>query len=319
MRWWNRIRRSKAGNIAIVFFSVQIICIIASLWFPDDFRYLSLQNIQILLKSIPPLAILSIGVGMLMIAGEFDLSVGSNFALSSFVMAWAFNAGLPAPLALALALSTGATIGLLNGIIVLKARIPSFIATLGAMMFWRGIILVTSEGTTAPFRPGDFFKSFFTGSLGPFQAQFFWLVVVAVAAFLLLERHRFGNHVFAVGGDIDAAFAIGVNPQRVKIVCFVVVGALAALTGALSTIRVGSVSPVQGQGMELKAIAACVVGGASLVGGSGTILGVVLGSALLFTIEDILLLLRAPGEYLDMFVGILIIAAVILNNLTKKK
>ena len=316
---WAAIRRYKAGNILIVFAAVQIICVVASILFPDQFCYLSTSNVQTLLKSIPPLAILAMGVGLLMIAGEFDLSVGSNFALTAFVMATTFNLGLSPWLAMLLALAFGAFIGLVNGLITLWAKIPSFIATLGAMMFWRGIILILSGGQTKPFRPCCAFESLFAGSIGPIQAQFIWAIAVAVLAQLLLERHKLGNHIFAVGGNRESAIAIGVNPRTVKMICFVLVGVLAASAAVLSTSRVHSVSPDQGKGLELQAIAACVIGGLSLAGGEGSILGIFLGSALLFTIQDVLLLLRAPGSYLDMFVGILIVVAVVSNRLTKKE
>ena len=132
---WAAIRGYKAGNILIVFAAVQIICIVASILFPDQFSYLSTSNVRTLLKSIPPLAILAMGVGLLMIAGEFDLSVGSNFALTAFVMATTFNSGVSPWLAALLALAFGAFIGFVNGVITLRTKIPSFIATLGAMMF----------------------------------------------------------------------------------------------------------------------------------------------------------------------------------------
>ena len=316
---WGALRSYKAGNILIVFAVVQIACVAASLAFPDNFTYLSTSNIQTLLKSIPPLAILATGVGMLMIAGEFDLSVGSNFALTAFVLATTFNLGLPAPLAVLLALALGCFIGLVNGLITLKARIPSFIATLGAMMFWRGILQIMSGGQTAPFRPSAFLEALLSGSIGPMQAQFLWAIAVALVAHLILERHKLGNHIFAVGGNKESAVAIGVYPNTVKMICFVIVGALAAFAGIISSTRVHSVSPDQGKGLELQAIAACVIGGLSLTGGEGSILGIFLGSALLFTIQDVLLLLRAPGFYLDMFMGIMIVVAVVSNRLTKKE
>lgn len=315
-----RLVRHKAANILLVFVAVQAVCILASLLFPTQFRYLAGGNIETLLKTIPVLGILSVGVGILMIAGEFDLSVGSTFAFTSFLMAWMFNHQvLSAPAAVFFALVVGALMGLLNGLITVKARIPSFIATLGTMMFWRGIILVCSEGITQPFRPDPGFESVFAGTLGSLQIPFFWLIAIAIGGYLLLERHKFGNHVFAVGGNAASAVAIGVNPKQVKVWCFVIVGVLSALAGVLSTVRVHSVSPVQGRGMELQAIAACVIGGLSLSGGSGTILGILLGAALLHTIDNVLILLRAPGDSLELFIGVLIVAAAILNNLSSRE
>jgi ribose/xylose/arabinose/galactoside ABC-type transport system permease subunit len=311
--------RHRAGNIILVFVVVQLALIVTSLIIPHTFAYLSLSNVQTLLKSMP-LAIIAMAVGLLMIAGEFDLSVGSNFALTAFVMAMVFNRGANPVVAALVSLAFGAFIGFINGLIVIKAKIPSFIATLGAMMFWRGILRVISGGQTQSFGPGGFFESIFSGALfGYVQAQFLWAIVVGVLCYALLERHRLGNHIFAVGGNKESAIAIGVNPNAVKMVCFILVGVLTAFAGILSTTRVGNVSPDQGAGYELQAIAACVVGGVSLAGGEGTILGIFLGAALLFTMQDVLLLLRFPGDYLDMFVGILIVVAVIFNRLSKKE
>jgi len=319
MNVWDKIRRHKAGNIAIVFVVGQIVCVVCSLIFPETFRYVSADNIQLMLKSIPQLGILAIGVGLLMIAGEFDLSVGSNFVVSAYLMAVLFNHGVPVLLAMLLALVMGGLIGLLNALLVLKARMPSFIATLGTMMFWRGIMLVFSRGFTEPFRPGGMIESVFAGSIGPIQAQFLWLLLVCFLAYLLLERHKLGNHLFSVGGNKESAIAIGVNSNKVKLIAFVIVGVLASFSAVISTMRVHSVSPVQGEGLELQAIAACVIGGLSLMGGVGSIPGIFFGAAFLYVIQDILLLLRAPGYYLRMFMGILIIIAVIFNNLTRKE
>jgi len=319
MSVWDKIRRHKTGNIAIVFVVGQIVCVVCSLIFPETFRYVSADNIQLMLKSIPQLGILAIGVGLLMIGGEFDLSVGSNFVVSAYLMAVLFNRGVPVLLAMLLALVMGGLIGLLNALLVIKARIPSFIATLGTMMFWRGIMLVFSHGFTEPFRPGGMIESVFTGSIGPIQAQFLWLLLVCLLSYLLLERHKLGNHLFSVGGNKVSAIAIGVNSNKVKLIAFVIVGVLASFSAVISTMRVHSVSPVQGEGLELQAIAACVIGGLSLMGGGGSILGIFFGAAFLYVIQDILLLLRAPGYYLRMFMGILIIIAVIFNKLTRKE
>jgi simple sugar transport system permease protein len=128
-----------------------------------------------------------------------------------------------------------------------------------------------------------------------------------------------GNHIYGVGGNRDAATAIGVNVPRVKLSAFVVAGGAAALSGTISTVRVSSVSPIQGQGLELQAIAACVIGGVSLYGGKGSMIGVFLGAALLYTVQDILLLLRAPGFYLDSFIGAIIPVAATLNRVIQKE
>jgi simple sugar transport system permease protein len=200
----------------------------------------------------------------LMIAGEYDLSVGASFTLSALTMTNSFAAGMPLPVAVAIGLMTGIVIGAINGLITLRARIPSFIVTLGMMMLLRGFILFSSGTQTRPFHPGPAFESLMTGSIGLVQVSFLWLLLVAFAGYLLMDRHRLGNHLYAVGGNRDAATAIGVNVPRVKLCAFIIAGGAAALSGIISTVRVSSVSPIQGQGLELQAIAACVIGGVSL-------------------------------------------------------
>lgn len=314
---WQVFRRYEGSHVILVFLVVQVLCIVASLLFPSSFRYLSADNFELLMKAIPTLAIVAIGVGILMIAGEFDLSVGSTYALSAYLMAISFNAGTPAPLAIGLALLVGAFLGLLNGLIVIKTRIPSFIATLGMMMFLRGVLLIVSSKQPASFLAGDAIQNLFAGSFLGIQAQFFWLGLAGVCAYLLLERHQFGNHVFATGGNPNTAIAIGVRPDRVKLVCFTIVGFLTALSGVVTTVRVNNITPAEGFGLELMAIAACVVGGLSLNGGVGSIIGIILGAALIHTIRDVTMLLGAPGDLVNMFVGVLIVVAVIFNNMTR--
>jgi simple sugar transport system permease protein len=313
------LRRGRAGNIIVLFLVVQVVAILCGIIFPGVFRYLDQSNIQLMLKAIPSLVIITLGVNLLMISGEFDLSVGATFTLTALVMAKIFNAHFPIAVAVPAALFLGAGIGLLNGFIVVKTNVPSFIVTLGAMWFWRGVILIVSQAVTESFYPSVFFTSLFTLNVGSIQIQFIWALLIAVVCWFLLERHKVGNFFFGVGGNRSAASALGVNVGRVKIIAFGITGFLTAFAGIMSTVRINSISPIQGEGLELQAIAACVIGGTALMGGKGTILGAFLGAALMFTIQDILLLLQAPGFYLRMFVGIVIVIAAALNELLKKE
>lgn len=313
------LRMHKAGNIVLVFGTLQVLAILFALLFPDHFRYITKSNLQVMFRAIPPLGIIALGVNVLMISGEFDLSVGSNFTLTALIMAKLFNGGISVWAAAVVALIIGAFIGGTNGLIVVKSKVPSFIITLGTMWFWRGMILVVSQAASESFLPGGFFEKLFTASIGPMQVQFLWLLGVAVFTWVLLERHRLGNHFFAVGGNRETSLALGINPNRVKLIAFIMTGIFTAFSGIISTTRVHSISPIQGEGLELQAIASCVIGGTALMGGHGTVLGAFLGAALLYTIQDILLLLRAPGFYLRMFIGIIIVVAAVLNQILRKE
>jgi ribose/xylose/arabinose/galactoside ABC-type transport system permease subunit len=216
-------------------------------------------------------------------------------------------------------LAVGILIGLLNGFITLRFAIPSFIATLGTMLFWQGFTLLYHGATAMRFRPDAAFSDLMAGQIGIVQSSFIWFIVFTAAFWALLHYHRLGNHFFAVGGNKKAATAIGISPKRVKYLAFGLTGFCAAFAALLAASRVGTIQPGQGAGLELQAIAACVIGGVALSGGRGSILGIFLGAFLIHTIQDILLLLRAPGFYLDIFVGLLIVGAAIFNEMVRRQ
>lgn len=308
-----------AGAILIVFITLQVACIIGALAYPDDFRYLSTQNLTVLMKAISVLGCLALGTGILMIAGEFDLSIGSVYAFTAIIMAVQVGEGMSAFAAAPLAIFVGVAIGLLNGVITLSFGLPSFIVTLGGLLFWRGAALLYNGAVQVRFDPGPVFSDIFAGTIFGLNAAFLWWLLLVAVFYLLLHRHRFGNHVFATGGNRSAATAIGIDTYRVKLAAFAIAGGMAAMAGVLATSRVGSVQPGQGAGLELQAIAACVIGGVSLYGGRGSIAGIFLGVMLIHTMTDVLLLLRAPGFYLDMFIATLIVAAAAFNHAIERR
>jgi simple sugar transport system permease protein len=323
------IRESPEGGIAVLFIAVQVVCIACGLLFPGSFRYLLQANIAVTLKSIAPLGLMALGVGVLMIAGEFDLSVGALYSFLSIVAATVSNAlngdiaadgasSIAPFVGLGLALALGALIGCLHSAITLRFNIPSFITTLGGMLLWKGATLLYHGASSLRFKPSEPFATIFGGQVWVIHASIVWFAIFAVAFYFLLHRHRLGNHFFAVGGNRNAAVAIGIRPNRTKTIAFAIAGFMAAFSGVVAATRVDSIQPGGGLGMELQSIAACVIGGAALTGGRGSIPGVVLGTALVFTIQDILLLLRAPGFYFDMFVGTLIVLAVIMNTAIRR-
>jgi ribose/xylose/arabinose/galactoside ABC-type transport system permease subunit len=306
--------REPITSICLLFVLLQIACIVGALLYPAEFRYLSATNVALLMRAIPILGIISLGVGLLMISGEFDLSVGSVYTLAGYVIALLYGAGLAEPLAFAATLAVGLLIGIANGLLTVKTGIPSFIATLGSMMVVRGLVRWLSEGRTVSFKPSETFAALFTGSVGGIEAPFVWFILLALLSAVLLHRSKLGNHMFLVGGNERTARAVGIDTHFVKIVCFALSGVTASLAGIISITRVGTATPAQGIGMELRAVAVCVIGGLFLTGGRGTVLGIFVGACLLYMVEDVLLLLRAPGFYLDVFVGAILVVAVIANT-----
>jgi len=271
------------------------------------------------------MGIIVVGVAMLMIAGEFDLSVGSNFAVASYVWAVLMNAGVPPLLAMVIAIASSAILGLVNGLIVTSSGLPSFIVTLGTMLAYRGIARALGGS--------DFAKWTFTDPLLPnilngpltflnklfesgtnFRVSIIWFVLVAAIGTWIMTRTRFGNWIFATGGNAGAAMEQGVPVRRVKLVTFTLVGLLVGLASVMQFAWRTSVDPVRGEGWELIAVSACVIGGVSLSGGFGTIVGACLGMLLLTTLQQGLVLMGISVQIFQGVSGLILILAVILNN-----
>lgn len=269
--------------------------------------------------------IVVVGVAMLMISGEFDLSVGSTFAVAAYVFALTLNAGVSPVPALVLALVVSAVLGLLNGLIVTMTGIPSFITTLGTMLAYRGIARAIGGSDFAYYtgeKPALF--TVLNGAIEPinqlfdppsnFRVSILWFLALAVIMSMLLMRTQYGNWVFATGGNPGAALAQGVAIMRVKLINFVLTGFLAGLAGVIQFGHRASVDPLRGEGMELIAVAACVIGGVRLTGGYGTIFGACVGVLLLQMLEQGLVLMQIPVQIFQAVAGAILIIAVISNT-----
>lgn len=277
-------------------------------------KFLSPLNVSVLLKITPELGIVALGVTMLMIGGEFDLSVGSVFGFAPLVMATLLSMGVNSWISFAMVMIMCSLIGAIQGFITVKTGIPSFITTLGGMLIWRGLALVVTGGHPMYFNPSPDFIYVFTGRLVPFiHSQLIIFIALLIILQLILERHKFGNWVCAVGGKRDAAEAMGINAGFVKLILFILCSTLAGLGGIIQSTRMSQAMPNQGTGLEFDAIAAAVVGGTSLFGGVGTLIGTMLGEFLCRIIENGLIIIRAPSYYFRLYIGIVIILAVIGN------
>ena len=318
------VRRHPAGSITALLAIMLLACVVVGLIIPDDFRFLTRANVKITLSAVPFIGISALGVGMLMIAGEFDLSVGSSSTLAAIFMAMAYNAGAHVVVAMLVAIAVAVAIGLANGLITTRFGIPSFITTLGTMLVLRGANRVVTGGLFQRFYPDERIRDVVAGTIdiGSLQlpAQILWFVGFAVLAYLIVHRHKLGNHFFAVGGNKQAAIAVGIDTDKVKIIAFIAAALAATIAAIISTTRVSAISPFQSSmGLELDAIAACVVGGLFLTGGRGSVFGIVLGAVLIYLVEDILLLTGAPSFYLEAFVGAVIVGAVVMNTWVTKR
>lgn len=296
-----------------------VILIIAFSFFSN--RFLTFYTLLTVITMASELGVVAVGVSLLMISGEFDLSVGATFALCPLVFILLFSElGFPVWAAFILALAVGGLCGLLNGMLVTKVGLPSFIASLGMMMFWRGIVLAVSGGQPMVYFGEYQFIHLLSGRL-IFDIRFsaIWFVVVTLIFWVLLEKTKYGNWVYAAGGNPEVARYLGARPDRVKLKNFVVVGILAGLGGCLLFARLGSVSPAQGEGLELETIAAAVIGGNLLAGGYGTILGTSLAVFLVAMVNAGLVMAGAPTYWYRSFVGLIIIIAVVINLKLRKR
>ena len=283
-------------------------------------KFLTKENLKIILKVIPELGIVAIGMTMLIISGEFDLSVGSTFSFAPFIMAaLTERMGYNMVLALLMGILVGVGIGFINGAITTKIGIPSFITTLGTMMAWRGAVLLASAGFPQAYQRDLPIAKVFTGRIGDFPVQFIWFIVLAIIIWVILENTRFGNWVYVTGGNRNAAVALGIPVDRVKIINFMLLGGLSSLAGSIQVFRMGSAYSNAGIGMELQAIGATVIGGTMLTGGSGTIIGTIMGTIIIFSVENIIVLSGAPAFWFRTFVGVIVIIAVSAHILIQGK
>jgi simple sugar transport system permease protein len=320
---WMRFRVG-LGRVpeAVALISFLVVFIFFAIAAPHFLTSLSLADIATF-GSI--MGIIVVGVSMLMIAGEFDLSVGSNFAVASYVWAILMNAGVPPLVAMAIAVLCSTILGLINGLVVIWSGLPSFIVTLGTMLAYRGIARAIGGSDFAKYtasRPLLFdimngpitaLNRLFEGGTN-FRVSILWFFFIAVAFSWILSRTRFGNWVLAAGGNPGAALEQGVPVRRVKLTSFVLVGLLVGLASVMQFAHRTSVDPVRGEGWELVAVSACVIGGVSLNGGVGTIVGACLGMLLLTTLQQGLVMMGISVQIFQAVAGLILILAVILNT-----
>jgi simple sugar transport system permease protein len=288
----------------------------------SHFIFLTYDNLRGMLGYLPEVGLVAVGVTLLMICGEFDLSVGSVFALMPMTMAVLMVAGWGFWPATGVGVLVCAAIGFLNGWITIQFAIPSFITTLGMLFMARSMTVVVSGGFPPRLNMDNIPEHLFVSYVGPgdlFRASFVWFVLLSVLISLLLSKTNFGNWVRATGGFLPAAEAMGIPTKKVKIACFMICSVLAGLAGLMQVLRLGSPLPSIGEGLELQAVAAAVIGGTALGGGIGSVIGGIIGAVLIRVIDNGMVMSQVDSNWFKFAVGALTILAVVGNSWLRKR
>lgn len=290
--------------------------------------FLSLAGTATYLEVAAQVGIVASAVALLMIAGEFDLSVGSMIGAAGMVVAIGISVvGLPVWLAVLLAFAFALVIGFLNGYMVVRTRLPSFIVTLGTLFILRGLTIGITRAVTGRTQVGglagpvsqDPIAGIFTADIGPFSVAILWWIGLALLATFILMRTSFGNWIFGAGGSAIAARNVGVPVNRVKIILFMATAASAALLAVIQVLNAGSGDVLRGSDKEFEAIITAVIGGTLLTGGYGSAIGAVFGALTLGMTRQGIVFAGIPGDWYLAFLGVLLLAAVIVNNYIRQR
>jgi ribose transport system permease protein len=280
--------------------------------------FLSAPNILAILLGLSIDALIAAGMTLLLVSGGFDLSVGSTIAFSGIVACIFIKAGIPVALAVVVGICSGMLVGLINGLIVTRWSIHPFIVTLGMLSIVRGFVLILANGVTIVELPRSF-TMLGQGKVFGVQFPIILTILVILVGDILLRNARYFRQSYYIGGNEKAAILTGIKVNKVKIVSYVIVGALAAMAGVLTASRLGAASVNIGVGEELKIITACVIGGASLNGGEGSVVGAFLGALLMAMIINSLNLLGIDVYWQNVVTGVILISAVVLDTDLKRR
>ena len=277
--------------------------------------FVSPNNLLNLLRQVSTNALIAFGMTFVILTGGIDLSVGSTLALSSALMAGSIVAGLDPFLAMVLAVVVGGLLGGFNGLLITKGKMAPFIATLATMTIFRGATLVFTDGNPIT-GIGDSFIFKFVGRGYLFGIPFpvILMAICFIILYILLHKMTFGRKTFAIGGNEKAAFIAGIKSDRIKIAIYAISGMMASIAGIIITSRLNSAQPTAGQSYEMDAIASVVLGGTSLSGGRGRIVGTLIGALIMGTLNNGLNLLGVSSFYQQIVKGIVIIIAVLLDR-----
>jgi simple sugar transport system permease protein len=307
--------RSMLANTTSVV-AIILLLLIAIFTVATDGVLLSPRSVRVFLTFAPEIILMTIGMGLLLIVGEFDLSIGSIYVFSSVILAVAVrDAGMPLLIAILLALLAATAMGTLNGILVARTGITSFIVTLGGMWAYRGLMLILFGAGAIQLYPAEqeaWLFEVLTGTTAGIPHQVIWMLVIAAALAFVLHRMTFGNWVYSVGSNPRAAAMMGIDVARVRTACFAISGFLCGVAGVLQVSHSNHAIPQSGDFVMLTALASAIIGGTSLKGGRGGVVGPLLG-AVTFQVISLGFIMTGVVEYwTNVMTAVAVIASALL-------
>ncbi len=317
------ITSSQAKQKILAFSSLVLLIVGFSIASPNFFQA---SNLIAIMLATAVNGVLAVGVSFVIITGGIDLSIGTLMTFTAVMAAqMVANWHLPIFVGLVVAIATGIVCGGTSGFMVAKLKLPPFIATLGMNMFTKGLSLIIARSKPIYFTDAPAFSQISMGSVFNFSEEFqipnavIIFLLVAIIAGVILNKTTFGRYTFAIGSNEEAVRLSGINTDRWKVAAYAFSGAICGIAGILIASRLNSAQPALGQGYELDAIAAVVIGGTSMSGGEGTIIGTIIGAFIISTLTNGLRILSVPQEWQIVTTGIIIIFAVYLDILRRKK
>ena len=292
--------------ILIIFFSI------------TSSTFLSIDNFLSIALQTAVIGIVALGSTFVIITSGIDLSVGAIVAFSGVMMGFAMQAGMPTFISILIGLLSGVALGVAIGLFITKAKLPPFIVTLGFMMMVRGLVLALTNGMPIS-GLNEGFEKLAAGTILRIPYPVIFLIVLAVVLGFILKNTKIGKYVYAIGSNEDASKLSGVTVDKVKLFVYGLSGLMCAISGIILASRLISAQPTEGMGYEMDAIAAVVIGGASLAGGTGTIFGTMLGAFIMTVLKNGLTMLNVSGMWQQVAVGAVVLGAVYIDNLKNKR
>ncbi|MCU6733483.1 ABC transporter permease [Diplocloster agilis] len=292
-----------------------VLCIVTGIINPVFF---SISNLIDLARSISFLLIVSVGVTYVLLGASLDLSIGSVMGLGGAICGLCLVNQVPIPLAIGAGLLVSGLVGMLNALLIVNLQIPALIATLGTMYIARGVVNVLTKGE--PYYPlPDAFKALGQGTLAGIPYSVFLALVIVAVSHFIIKKTSYGRSLMAVGGNKEASRLSGINVKRILFTAHVYVAVLAGFVGVILASRLSSAQPNSGDGWEMTAVAAVIIGGTSMYGGYGSVLGTILGCAMMEVLSNAMVLLHVSVYWQKIAIGIIMIAAVGMDTFRLRK